>query len=632
MKTTESKKGFYSGITVIMPTYNQSFYIKAAISSLKAQNFNQFELIIINDGSTDDSDAVIQMLLNEVKDVRYLKNADNKGLGACLNKGIKLAKYGLIAYLPSDDIYYPNHLSTMYDALLGNIGAVASFSGIKYNYSDNSYFSRAAVSNGSQNDPPLQLVQVLHKKNDVRWKERREIVTDSLSLMFWKELKAKGDFVPTKLITAEWVSHAKQRHKLINEFYGGNIFIYKNHYGVRDKLRFLSAGGFSIDEHSAFAEVKGKDEKKASTNPLKILIVGELAYNADRIRALEDRGHKLYGLWIEKPYYYNTIGPIPFCNVEDIPYSGYKERINEIKPDVIYALLNNVAVDLAHEVLMSGLDIPFIWHFKEGPFFCREMGIWDKLADLYTKSDGQIYINEETKTWFSLFFSPERSKTMLLDGDLPSERYFKNRRSKKLSALDGEVHTVIPGRPFGLTPLDISVLSSQKIHIHLYGNHEKTYRNWLRDIPESAKRYLHLHPNCEASNWTAELSKYDAGWLHVSDSNNFGDLLRCEWPDLNYPARMNTLAAAGLPMIQRNNAVHTVASQNLTKCLGIGLFFSTYAELAEKLNDRNMISKMQNKCWAKRKVFSFEFHVDNLLIFFDEVITDHKNRTQTLPR
>ena len=100
---------------------------------------------------------------------------------------------------------------------------------------------------------------------------------------------------------------------------------------------------------------------------LKILLVGELAYNADRVLALEEQGHRLYGLWIQRPHWYNTGGPVPFGHVEDLPRHNWREAIRQIQPDVIYALLNWQAVPFAHEVLMATRGIPFVWHFKEDP-------------------------------------------------------------------------------------------------------------------------------------------------------------------------------------------------------------------------------------------------------------------------
>lgn len=85
----------------------------------------------------------------------------------------------------------------------------------------------------------------------------------------------------------------------------------------------------------------------------------------------------------------------------------------KIKPDIIYGLLNYMSVPLAHEVLMNTKEIPFVWHFKEGPYVCQYRNLWDKLMDLYTLSDGQIYINEECQSWFEQYIPYPNRKLLL---------------------------------------------------------------------------------------------------------------------------------------------------------------------------------------------------------------------------
>ena len=91
-----------------MPTCNQATYIRRAISSLIAQSYPEWELIIINDGCQDETEKYIKDYLPDNR-IIYIKNPKNKGLGYALNQGLDRAKYEYIAYLPSDDYYYPEH-------------------------------------------------------------------------------------------------------------------------------------------------------------------------------------------------------------------------------------------------------------------------------------------------------------------------------------------------------------------------------------------------------------------------------------------------------------------------------------------------------------------------------------------
>lgn len=91
-------------ISVILPVYNGASYLSESINSILNQTYNNFELIIINDGSIDNSEAII----NSFSDSRivYIKNT-NQGLAASLNQGIKLAKGKYIARQDQDDISLP---------------------------------------------------------------------------------------------------------------------------------------------------------------------------------------------------------------------------------------------------------------------------------------------------------------------------------------------------------------------------------------------------------------------------------------------------------------------------------------------------------------------------------------------
>lgn len=96
--------------SVIIPLYNKENYIKNTLNSVLNQTFTDFEVIIVNDGSTDDSVSKI----NVIKDSRInIFSQENAGASAARNKGIELAKGSLIAFLDADDLWLPNHLEVL---------------------------------------------------------------------------------------------------------------------------------------------------------------------------------------------------------------------------------------------------------------------------------------------------------------------------------------------------------------------------------------------------------------------------------------------------------------------------------------------------------------------------------------
>ena len=102
--------------TVLMPVFNQCGFVRRAVSSLFSQTYAHWELIIINDGSTDALNEFIADYLTDSR-IKYIENPENYGLGYALNRGLDAASYDLIAYLPADDFFYENHLQTLADAL-----------------------------------------------------------------------------------------------------------------------------------------------------------------------------------------------------------------------------------------------------------------------------------------------------------------------------------------------------------------------------------------------------------------------------------------------------------------------------------------------------------------------------------
>ncbi|WP_136666871.1 glycosyltransferase family A protein [Flavobacterium sp. H122] len=97
--------------SVIIPLYNKEKFIEATLKSVLAQTYIDFEIIIVNDGSTDYS---IQKV-NQIKDSRIkIYHQENKGAASARNQGIEKAVGELIAFLDADDIWFDNHLEELY--------------------------------------------------------------------------------------------------------------------------------------------------------------------------------------------------------------------------------------------------------------------------------------------------------------------------------------------------------------------------------------------------------------------------------------------------------------------------------------------------------------------------------------
>ena len=96
-------------VTVLMPVYNGAPFIRQAIDSILGQTFREFKFVIIDDGSTDDSARIAESYLDPR--IRLIRNDQNLGLSRSLNRGLALARGGLVARQDADDISSPNRLA-----------------------------------------------------------------------------------------------------------------------------------------------------------------------------------------------------------------------------------------------------------------------------------------------------------------------------------------------------------------------------------------------------------------------------------------------------------------------------------------------------------------------------------------
>lgn len=95
-------------IAVVMPVYNRAATVERAIRSVLGQDFSDFELIVVDDGSKDDTVSVIEAI--DDPRLKLVRQAANAGSNAARNRGIREARAPLIAFLDSDDAYLPHKL------------------------------------------------------------------------------------------------------------------------------------------------------------------------------------------------------------------------------------------------------------------------------------------------------------------------------------------------------------------------------------------------------------------------------------------------------------------------------------------------------------------------------------------
>ena len=102
-------------VSAIIPVYNGARYLRAALESVFAQTYRPFEVIVVDDGSTDDSGVIAQSF----KEVRYI-HQENRGVAVARNNGIEAARGEFFAFLDQDDLWTPQKLQLQVSHLLSH--------------------------------------------------------------------------------------------------------------------------------------------------------------------------------------------------------------------------------------------------------------------------------------------------------------------------------------------------------------------------------------------------------------------------------------------------------------------------------------------------------------------------------
>ncbi len=204
-------------ISVILPTYNHANFLKNAISSVIEQEYKNWELIIVDNHSTDDTDEVI-ISFND-KRIRYFKIHNNGVIAASRNLGILNSNGDWIAFLDSDDLWYPNKLSIIVNEISKNTFDVICSNEYLNNKIINkknklSYgpfvkdFYRDLLVNGNKLSPSSTLVRAeFIKKNSILFNESIDFITVE-DYDFWLNLaNSNARFFFIKNILGEYIIH-----------------------------------------------------------------------------------------------------------------------------------------------------------------------------------------------------------------------------------------------------------------------------------------------------------------------------------------------------------------------------------------------------------------------------------------
>jgi glycosyltransferase involved in cell wall biosynthesis len=137
MTATDADPAFAPLVSVIIPTYNRAHLIGRAIASVLAQTYRNFEIIVVDDASTDDLAAALAEA--DCPQLRCFTHPRNRGAAAARNTGIAAANGEFVAFLDSDDVWYPEKLAEQVAAMCGQppdiVGHVCAYDCLRAGYS-----------------------------------------------------------------------------------------------------------------------------------------------------------------------------------------------------------------------------------------------------------------------------------------------------------------------------------------------------------------------------------------------------------------------------------------------------------------------------------------------------------------
>ena len=172
-------------VSIIMPSYNTGRFISETIESVLAQSYSNWELIIVDDCSTDNTDEVVEKYLCDER-IRYIKNEKNSGAAVSRNRALREARGKWIAFLDSDDLWSPEKLEKQIGFMEEN--------GYHFSYTNYEEIDEASKPNGTSVTGPKRITK--RKMYDYCWPGCLTVMYDAeaVGLIQIADIKKNNDY------------------------------------------------------------------------------------------------------------------------------------------------------------------------------------------------------------------------------------------------------------------------------------------------------------------------------------------------------------------------------------------------------------------------------------------------------
>jgi len=216
--------------SVVLPTYNRAHLISPAIQSVINQQFTGWELIIVDDGSTDNTREIVSKF--NVSNIRYIWQT-NQERSAARNKGIELASGSFICFLDSDDTWRRNHLEALFQAITLNKEKPALyFTGMCWNFPEN---KQDVIFKSPEGENPVEYVianqigtptvSINHTiLKELRFNTSLRINED---VEFFARVVAQSGLIQIPVVTVDVIIHPENTKGLVKDFVSPQILAMK---------------------------------------------------------------------------------------------------------------------------------------------------------------------------------------------------------------------------------------------------------------------------------------------------------------------------------------------------------------------------------------------------------------------
>ena len=236
--------------SIILPTYNRAGFLNRSIKSVLSQTFSDFELIVIDDASTDNTKEIVEGFQD--KRIRYIRNEINLERSTSRNKGIDLAKGEYICFLDSDDAFRKEHLQAFYEFIQNNNNPKAFiFTGFQRNYSNGETEELLRYPNKNENIiewliqeqlPPPSTVCIHHEILAKHKFDKKFVINEDVDL--WARIVLEYPFFLIEKITLDFFIHDNntkfinkdpnyEQLRVLKNFCKNPVF--KNHISIKFK-------------------------------------------------------------------------------------------------------------------------------------------------------------------------------------------------------------------------------------------------------------------------------------------------------------------------------------------------------------------------------------------------------------